>query len=88
MDNIAISTPMQRAVFVQTEGEFAGWRTWMRDSFESNNGPSRHKIEDDGQVRCAFRVEAKHLNGMHNVHGGCYMTFWKIPRGTQPQSRQ
>ena len=75
MDNIAISTPLQRAVFVQTEGEFAGWRTWKRDSFESNNGPFWHKIEDDGTVRCAFRVEAKHLNGMRNVHGGCYMTF-------------
>ena len=49
---------------IATEGEFAGWRTWRRDSFESNNGPFWHKIEDDGTVRCAFRVENKHLNGM------------------------
>jgi len=62
-------------LFIATEGEFAGWRTWKRDSFESNNGPFWHKIEDDGTVRCAFRVENKHLNGMRNVHGGCYMTF-------------
>ena len=59
---------------VATEGEFAGWTTWSRDSFESNNGPFWHKVED-GRVRCAFRVEKKHLNGMRNVHGGCYMTF-------------
>ena len=60
---------------VATEGEFAGWRTWSRDSFESNNGPFWHKVDEDGKVRCAFRVERKHLNGMRNVHGGCYMTF-------------
>lgn len=60
---------------VATEGEFAGWRTWSRDSFESNNGPFWHKVDEDGKVRCAFRVERKHLNGMLNVHGGCYMTF-------------
>ncbi|MBJ3773987.1 PaaI family thioesterase, partial [Klebsiella pneumoniae] len=27
------------------------------------------------RVRCAFRVEKKHLNGMKAVHGGCFMTF-------------
>jgi uncharacterized protein (TIGR00369 family) len=60
---------------VETSGEFAGWRTWSRDNFESHNGPFWHRMDDDGQVRCAFRVEKKHLNGMRNVHGGCYMTF-------------
>ncbi|ABE38986.1 thioesterase superfamily [Rhodopseudomonas palustris BisB5] len=60
---------------IATEGEFAGWRTWTRDTFESNSGPFWHRIEDDGQVRCAFRVEKKHLNGMNAVHGGCFMTF-------------
>jgi len=60
---------------VATEGEFAGWTTWSRDSFESNNGPFWHRHESDGRVRCAFRVEKKHLNGMRNVHGGCFMTF-------------
>ncbi|MFC0241508.1 PaaI family thioesterase [Rhodopseudomonas telluris] len=58
-----------------TEGEFAGWRTWTRDTFESHNGPFWHRIDDDGRVRCAFRVEKKHLNGMKAVHGGCFMTF-------------
>ena len=32
-------------------------------------------MDEDGRVRCAFRVEKKHLNGMRNVHGGCFMTF-------------
>jgi acyl-coenzyme A thioesterase PaaI-like protein len=60
---------------VATEGEFRGWRTWCRDNFEINNGPFWHRIEDDGRVRCAFRVEKKHLNGASNVHGGCFMSF-------------
>ncbi|WP_213770277.1 PaaI family thioesterase [Bradyrhizobium sp. dw_78] len=60
---------------VETSGEFAGWRTWRRDSFESHNGPFWHRMGDDGRVYCAFRVEKKHLNGMGNVHGGCFMTF-------------
>jgi uncharacterized protein (TIGR00369 family) len=32
-------------------------------------------MEEDGQIRCAFRVENKHLNGMGNVHGGAFMAF-------------
>jgi acyl-coenzyme A thioesterase PaaI-like protein len=60
---------------VETSGEFAGWRTWSRDNFESHNGPFWHRMDDDGQIRCAFRVEKKHLNGQSNVHGGCFMAF-------------
>jgi acyl-coenzyme A thioesterase PaaI-like protein len=67
--------PSRPDMVVATEGEFAGWTTWSRDSFESNNGPFWHRVENDGRVRCAFRVEKKHLNGMRNVHGGCFMTF-------------
>ena len=59
----------------ETEGEFKGWRTWTRDSFETHNGPFWHRMDDDGQIRCAFRVEKKHLNGMRNVHGGAFMAF-------------
>jgi acyl-coenzyme A thioesterase PaaI-like protein len=62
-------------LYVATDGEFAGWRTWSRDSFESHNGPFWHRMDDDGRIRCAFRVERKHLNGAGNVHGGCFMTF-------------
>jgi acyl-coenzyme A thioesterase PaaI-like protein len=60
---------------VETEGEFEGWRTWSRDSFESHTGPFWHRMDKNGHVQCAFRVENKHLNGMRNVHGGCFMTF-------------
>lgn len=60
---------------IGTEGEFKGWRTWVRDTFESHNGPFWHRVEEDGSVRCAFRVEKKHLNGASNVHGGCFMAF-------------
>ena len=59
----------------ETEGEFRGWRTWTRDNFETNNGPFWHRMEDDGRIRSAFRVEKKHLNGARNVHGGCFMSF-------------
>jgi len=60
---------------VGTEGEFNGWRTWSRDAFETNNGPFLHRMEDDGSILCAFRVEKKHLNGAKNVHGGSFMSF-------------
>ena len=60
---------------LQSAGEFAGWRTLRRDTFESRNGPFWFRVDDDGRIRCAFRVEKKHLNGMRNVHGGCFMTF-------------
>ena len=60
---------------VGTEGEFKGWRTWSHDNFETHNGPFYHRMEDDGQIRCAFRVENKHLNGSSNVHGGAFMAF-------------
>ena len=76
MDDLTKSIFLNRPdLHVETSGEFAGWRTWSRDNFESHNGPFWHRMDDDGQVRCAFRVEKKHLNGMRNVHGGCYMTF-------------
>jgi uncharacterized protein (TIGR00369 family) len=67
--------PRRPDLHVATDGEFQGWRTWIRDSFESHIGPFWHKIEQDGSVRSAFRVEKKHLNGSGNVHGGCFMAF-------------
>ena len=76
MDDLTRSAFLNRPdLHVETSGEFKGWRTWSRDSFETHNGPFWHRMEDDGQVRCAFRVENKHLNGMRNVHGGAFMAF-------------
>ncbi|MGY8710154.1 PaaI family thioesterase [Bradyrhizobium sp. 18BD] len=67
--------PHRPDLHIATEGEFTGWQTWIRDSFENHIGPFWHRFEADGRVRCAFRVEKKHLNGSQNVHGGCFMAF-------------
>jgi acyl-coenzyme A thioesterase PaaI-like protein len=76
VDDLTKSALLNRPdLHVGTEGEFQGWRTWSRDTFESHNGPFWHRMDHDGQIHCAFRVEKKHLNGMSNVHGGCFMTF-------------
>jgi acyl-coenzyme A thioesterase PaaI-like protein len=76
LDELTKSAFLNRPdLHVGTEGEFAGWRTWSRDNFETHNGPFWHRMEDDGQIRCAFRVEKKHLNGVSNVHGGAFMAF-------------
>jgi uncharacterized protein (TIGR00369 family) len=76
VDKIAKSAFLNRPdLHVGTEGEFAGWYTWTRDAFETQSGPFWHRMEHDGRIRCAFRVEKKHLNGVKNVHGGCFMSF-------------
>ena len=57
------------------EGEFAGWWTWSgADPFEVLTGPF-YSREIDGQPRCAFRAEARHMNTFGSMHGGCMMTF-------------
>jgi uncharacterized protein (TIGR00369 family) len=58
-----------------TEGEFAGWRYWSGDPFENASGPFYYREEADGSIRCAFRAEARHMNGGGFMHGGCIMTF-------------
>jgi uncharacterized protein (TIGR00369 family) len=76
VDDLTKSAFLNRPdLHVETEGEFKGWRTWSRDNFETHNGPFYHRMDDDGQIRCAFRVENKHLNGANNVHGGAFMAF-------------
>jgi acyl-coenzyme A thioesterase PaaI-like protein len=76
VDDLTKSAFLNRPdLHVETSGEFKGWRTWSRDNFETHNGPFYHRMGDDGRIRCAFRVEKKHLNGASNVHGGCFMSF-------------
>ena len=76
MDDLAKSAFLKRPdLHVETSGEFAGWRTWSRDNFETHNGPFYHRMDDDGRIQCAFRIEPKHLNGQGNVHGGAFMSF-------------
>ena len=66
---------LRPGIHVETKGEFAGWRTWKRDNFETHSGPFYHRMDETGHIACAFRVAKKHLNGSGNVHGGCFMTF-------------
>jgi acyl-coenzyme A thioesterase PaaI-like protein len=76
VDDHTKPTLIRPDLHIETEGEFKGWKTFRHDNFETHNGPFWHRIEDDGQIRCAFRVENKHLNGsQHNVHGGAFMAF-------------
>lgn len=58
-----------------SEGEWAGWTQFTADPFEEHAGPFFYRRENDGSIRCAMRVEHKHLNGGHFVHGGALMTF-------------
>lgn len=57
-------------------GEFDGWLTWAgHDRFEDQSGPYFFRYEADGSVLCAFRAEAKHMNGGGFMHGGALLTF-------------
>ncbi|MFN4019010.1 MAG: PaaI family thioesterase [Erythrobacter sp.] len=56
-------------------GEFAGWRYWQGDPFETRSGPFFYRREDDGSYVSAFRAEPRHMNGGGFMHGGCMMTF-------------
>jgi acyl-coenzyme A thioesterase PaaI-like protein len=76
VDDLSKSAFLNRPdLHVETEGEFRGWRTWSRDNFETHIGPFYHRMDEQGRIRCAFRVANKHLNGLRNVHGGCFMAF-------------
>ncbi len=58
-----------------TEGDFAGWWSWSgSDAFESLIGPFYSRM-DNGEVQCAFRAEARHMNGLGSMHGGCMLSF-------------
>jgi uncharacterized protein (TIGR00369 family) len=58
-----------------TEGPWAGWSMWSADAFELHAGPFYSRTDADGRAVCAFRAEAKHMNGGGFMHGGCLMTF-------------
>ena len=58
-----------------TEGEWAGWYTWHgQDPFESLVGPFYSRAVD-GRPVCAFRAEARHMNGHRHMHGGLMLSF-------------
>ena len=59
-----------------TEGEWAGWSFYPGgDPFEDLAGPFYWRADPDGARRCAFKAEARHMNGGGFMHGGCIMTF-------------
>ena len=57
------------------EPEWAGWQSWIGDTFEDHTGPFYFRKDPDGSVRCAFRAGPQHMNGSGNMHGGCMLTF-------------
>lgn len=59
-----------------TEGPFAGWTTWSggSDPYETHIGPFYFR-QEDGQARCVFEPQRRHLNGGGAIHGGCLMSF-------------
>ncbi len=46
-----------------------------RDPFEHFVGPLYYRFDAEGNCRCAFIIERKHVNGQGNLHGGMLMTF-------------
>jgi uncharacterized protein (TIGR00369 family) len=56
-------------------GEWAGWSTYGDEPFEDHAGPFYARLEDGGQVVCAFRADKHHMNGGGFMHGGALMTF-------------
>lgn len=66
---------------VEGSGRLAGYYTlpdW--DPFEDHVGPMYERYEryeryDDGKVRCAMVLEARHCNTGGIAHGGLMMTF-------------
>jgi acyl-coenzyme A thioesterase PaaI-like protein len=57
------------------EGEWAGWGRYDTDPFENLTGPFYCRRDETGQMVCAFRAEARHMNGGGSMHGGCMATF-------------
>ena len=75
MDGGADENNYTSRLTVVTEGEWAGWSCYPGgDPFEDLAGPFYFQ-ERGGQPVCAFRAEAKHMNGGQFMHGGCVMTF-------------
>jgi acyl-coenzyme A thioesterase PaaI-like protein len=57
-----------------SEGEWAGWKTRIRNPFEDLVGPFYWRDDAEGR-RVAFRAEQRHMNGAGFMHGGLLMTF-------------
>lgn len=59
----------------EPQGEWAGWSVSRGDPFNDLVGPFHYRIDDQGAMVCAMRVEDKHINGGGGLHGGLLATF-------------
>jgi uncharacterized protein (TIGR00369 family) len=61
---------------VVESGEFAGWNAWsMAETFGGWTGPYLFRDDEGGRIRCAVRVDKRHLNRVGAAHGGFLTTF-------------
>ena len=56
-------------------GEWEGWGRYDTDPYENLTGPFYCRRDGAGEMVCAFRAEAKHMNASGAMHGGCMATF-------------
>jgi acyl-coenzyme A thioesterase 13 len=63
------------------DGDFAGWTRFERsggngeDGYIGLLGPYYYHSDETGQIKVAFKAEARHLNGGGTVHGGCLLSL-------------
>ena len=65
---------MSAAITIDS-GQWAGWKTWPRDTWETNSGPFYCRKGEDGRIIARFVAEPRHMNGGGFMHGGCLLTF-------------
>jgi len=74
LDSRPIPERMNTATLIEA-GPWAGWETWLRDTFETGVGPFYMRKNETGDVVCRFVAEQRHMNGGGFMHGGCFLTF-------------
>ncbi len=66
----------ENSTTVPGTGRLEGYSTWQGlDPCEDYMGPFWFKKEEDGEVKCAFVAQPKHINGHDTTHGGLLLTF-------------
>jgi acyl-coenzyme A thioesterase PaaI-like protein len=65
---------MSTAITIES-GQWAGWKTWPGDRFETASGPFYCRKDESGRIIARFIAEPRHMNGGGFMHGGCLLTF-------------
>lgn len=65
---------MSTAITIET-GQWAGWKTWPKDTWETGSGPFYSRKDESGRIVARFIAEPRHMNGGGFMHGGCLLTF-------------